>query len=69
MRRPGVWLLALLPAHALVLALVPAPTVEAVYGQALFPIVARVHAALDASPISPGVTLGVALLLLVLGGA
>ncbi|MBX3467986.1 MAG: DUF3810 family protein [Planctomycetes bacterium] len=69
MRRPGVWLLALLPAHALVLALAPAPTVEAVYGQALFPIVARVHAALDATPISPGVTLGVALLLLVLGGA
>lgn len=68
-RRPSVWLLALLPAHALVLALAPAAAVEAVYGQTVFPIVARVHAVLDATPVSPGVTLGVALLLFVLGGA
>ncbi len=57
-----MWLLALLPAHALALAVVPAGAVEALYGRVAFPLVARLHAALDATPVSPGVTLGVLLL-------
>ncbi|MCO5170581.1 MAG: DUF3810 domain-containing protein [Planctomycetes bacterium] len=67
-RRPAVWLLALLPVHALGLALAPAGAVEVVYGQALFPVVARVHAALDATPLSPGVTIVVALLAYIVAG-
>lgn len=61
-RRPGVWLLALLPLHGLFLAAVPPRAVEALYGQVAFPLIARVHAAVDATPASPGVTLGAVLL-------
>jgi hypothetical protein len=68
LRRPGVWLLLLLPVHGLALALAPASAVEAFYGRFLFPLVARAHAALDGSAVSPGVTIGALLLAGVVSG-
>lgn len=69
LRRPAVWLLLLLPVHALVLALLPAAWVEALFGRVWFPLVARLHAALDATVVSPGVTLGALLVGATLGSA
>lgn len=68
LRRPGPWLLLLLPVHGLLLALAPASMVEAVYGRFVFPLIARLHAALDGTPVSPGVTLGALLAAAVVSG-
>jgi hypothetical protein len=63
-----VWLFLLLPVHGLVLALVPASTVESFYGGFVFPLVARVHAALDGTELSPGITIGALLVAAIVSG-
>jgi hypothetical protein len=62
LRRTSTWLLLLLPVHAALLAFLPARAVEAAYGQGAFPLLARAHAALDGTVVSPAVTLGALLL-------
>lgn len=70
-RRPGALALAVLPLHAAALAaLAGAPDlVERSYGRVVFPRVARLHAWLDQTSLSPSVTLGVALLALLAASA
>jgi serine/threonine protein kinase/tetratricopeptide (TPR) repeat protein len=65
-RRVRIVVLLLAPHAVLLAALARAPdTVERLFGASVFPRVAALHALLDATPLSPGWTIGALLLLLV----